>query len=203
MKETTMSEIATQDSTLSAVQRTMGDRELANGSARAAVLKRRYDAPIQDVWDAVTTPDRIDRFFLPVRVDTEAGTYAFQGQASGRILACEAPNLLRLEWIPPDRADADQVEVRLTPDGEDATWLELEHASVADVFHTDLDTDKFSPAIGWEGPLHFLGEYLRGVLPDRPSMEWYVFDEVEELRLAKLRAPRWAEAEARDAAGGS
>jgi uncharacterized protein YndB with AHSA1/START domain len=194
-------EIASQDASLTVVQRSLIDREIAEGSGRAAVLKRRFDAPIEKVWAAVTTPDRVDRFFLPVSVDSEAGTYAFQGQASGRILACDAPNLLRLEWIPPDRKDADQVELRLTADGRNATWLELEHASVADVFHTDLTGDKFSPALGWEGPLHYLGEYLRGVLPDRPSLEWYVFDETEEMRLAKLRAPEWVKAEARYAAG--
>lgn len=193
--------IASQDSSLTVVQRSMTDRQIAAGSARAAVLKRRYDAPIEKVWDAITTPDRVDRFFLPLSVDSEAGTYAFQGQASGKILVCDTPNLLRVDWTPPDRDTTDQVEVRLTPDGPNATWLELEHASVADVFHTDLTADKFSPALGWEAPLHFLGEYLRGVLPDRPSMEWYVFDEAEEMRLAKLRAPEWAKAEAQDAAG--
>ena len=180
----------------------MGDREIAQGAARTAMLKRRYEAPIEDVWAAITSPDRIDRFFLPVDVDRDAGTYAFQGQASGKILACEAPNLLRLEWIPPDRGEADQVEVRIMADGDDATWLELEHASVADVFHTDLDGDKFSPAIGWEGPLHFLGEYLRGALPDRPSLEWYVFDEAEEMRLAILRAGEWVKAETHYASRG-
>ena len=192
-----MTEIASQDSSLAAVQRSMTDREIAQGSARAAVLKRRYDAPIEEVWGAVTTPDRVDRFFLPLSGDLrEGGTYAFVGRASGKILVCDAPNLLRLEWIPPDRDTIDQVELRLTSEGSDATWLELEHASVADVFHTDLTADKFSPALGWEGPLHYLGEYLRGVLPDRPSMEWYVFDEAEEMRLAKVRAPEWAKAEA-------
>ena len=195
-----MTEIAGQETTLDTIQRTMGDREIAQGSARTAVIRRRYDAPIEDVWAAITTPDRIDRYFLPVSV--EDGSYAFQGQASGKILACDAPTLLRLEWLPPDRDEADQVELRLTAGGDDGTWLELEHASIADVFHTDLDGDKFSPAIGWEAPLHFLGEHLRGALPDRPSMEWYVFDEEEELRLAKLRAPKWAEAEARYAAAG-
>ncbi len=195
-----MTEIASQDTTLQAIERTMGDREIAQGPARAATLRRRYQAPIAEVWSAITTADRIDRFFLPVTIDTEDGSYAFQGQASGRILACDAPNLVRVEWLPPDRGEADQVELRLTADGPAATWLELEHASVADVFHTDLSGDKFSPAIGWEGPLHFLGEHLRGALPDRPSLEWYVFDEAEEMRLAKLRAPEWAKAEAAYAA---
>lgn len=193
-----MTDIAPQDASIPLVERSVTNREIADGSAHVVVLRRRLDAPIQDVWAAVTTPDRIDRFFLPVSGDfREGGHYAFAGQASGTILACDAPNLLRLEWMPPDRAEADQVEVRLAADGDDATWLELEHASIADVFHTDLSGDTFSPAIGWEGPLHFLGEYLRGVLPDRPSMEWYVFDEAEEVRLAKLRAAEWVKAEAR------
>lgn len=193
-----MSEIANQEASVTLVQRSLRDREIAQGRARAAVLKRRYEAPIDDVWDAITTPERIDRFFLPVRGDLrEGGTYAFEGQASGRILVCDAPRLLRVEWVPPGcRDDGDQVEVRLTADGPAATWLELEHASVADVFRFDLDADTYSPALGWEGPLHFLGEYLRGVLPDRPSTEWYEFDEAEEMRLAALRAPEWAKAEA-------
>jgi uncharacterized protein YndB with AHSA1/START domain len=198
MDGTTLTQIAGQDTSLPLVQRSMTDREIGAGAARAAVLRRRFDAPVADVWSAITRPNRVDRYFLPVTVD--AGTYAFQGQASGRILACDAPTLLRLEWIPPDRETVDEVSLHLTADGPDATWLELTHASVADVFHTDLTADKFSPAIGWEGPLHYLGEHLRGALPDRPSMEWYEFDEAEEMRLAKLRAPEWEKAEARHAA---
>jgi uncharacterized protein YndB with AHSA1/START domain len=192
-----MTDIKNQDASLNAVQRSVTNRQIAEGAAHAVVLRRRFDAPIQDVWAAITTSDRIDRYFLPVSGDfREGGSYAFQGQASGKILVCDAPNRLQLQWIPPDRKEADQVELRLTADGDDATWLELEHASIADVFHTDLTGDKFSPAIGWEGPLHFLGEYLRGVLPDAPSMEWYVFEEAEEIRLAKLRAAEWVKAEA-------
>ncbi|UNX53198.1 SRPBCC domain-containing protein [Georgenia sp. TF02-10] len=200
-----MNDIANQDASLRAVQRRLTSTQTDHGPATAAVLRRRLEAPIQDVWAAVTTPNRVDRYFLPLSGDLrDGGRYAFEGQASGRILACVAPNLLRLEWVPPDRGEADQVEVRLTADGDDATWLELEHASVADVFHTDLSGARFSPVIGWEGPLHYLGEYLRGVLPDRPSTEWYVLDEVEELRLATLRAAEWATAEAAYAdSGGS
>lgn len=193
-----MTEIASQDASLWLVQRSMRDREIPQGLARAAVLTRRYEAAIEDVWNAITTPDRIDRFFLPLSGDLrEGGTYAFEGQAGGRILTCEAPRLLRVEWVPPGcRGDADQVELRLTADGPDATWLELEHASVADVFQIDPDAETYSPALGWEAPLHFLGEYLRGVLPDRPGIEWHEFDEAEEMRLAKLRAPEWAKAAA-------
>lgn len=191
-----MTGIASQDASLGLVERSMRDRTIDAGDARAAVLKRRYEAPIAAVWEAITTPDRVDRFFLPLSGDLrEGGSYGFEGQASGRILVCDPPNQLRLEWTPPDRDAIDQVEVRLAREGPEATWLELEHASVAEVFDTDPDSEKYSPAVGWEGPLHYLGEYLRGVLPDRPSMEWYVFDEDEERRLAELRGRAWAEAE--------
>lgn len=192
-----MTDIASQDTSLTAVERRMTDTVIEQGAARAAVLRRRYDAAIDDVWNAITTAERIDRFFLPLSGDLrQGGNYAFEGQASGKILVCEPPTLLRVEWVPPSRESTDQVEVRLTADGSDATWLELEHASTEDIFHTDPSAEKYSPAIGWEGPLHYLGEYLRGVLPDRPSTEWYEFDEAEEMRLAQFRAPAWAEAEA-------
>jgi uncharacterized protein YndB with AHSA1/START domain len=196
-----VNEIAGQDTSLTTVQRSMGNREIAEGSARTAVLRRRYDAPIDDVWNAITTPDRVDRFFLPLSGELRAGgSFALQGQASGEILACDAPHLLRLQWTPPgDRGYSDQVEVRLTADGPDATWLELEHASVADVFRNDPDTGCYGVGTGWEGPLHYLGEYLRGVLPDRPSTEWYTFDEAEELRLANYRGTEWAKVEAQHA----
>jgi uncharacterized protein YndB with AHSA1/START domain len=196
-----VNEIACQDTSLTAVQRSMGNREIAAGLARTAVLRRRYDAPIEDVWDAITTPDRVNRFFLPLSGDLRVGgSYALQGQASGEILACDAPHLLRLQWTPPDdRGYSDQVEVRLTTDGPHATWLELEHASTADVFRNDPGTGCYGVGTGWEGPLHYLGEYLRGVLPDRPSTEWYTFNEAEELRLANYRGREWARVEAQHA----
>ena len=38
-----------------------------------SVSRRTYDAPIEDVWDAVTNPERISRWFLPVSGDLRAG----------------------------------------------------------------------------------------------------------------------------------
>src|SRR6266545_2660359 len=54
---------------LDAVQRETGHRRLDTGEDRTVVLRRRYDAPIEDVWDAVTNPDRINRWFLPISGD--------------------------------------------------------------------------------------------------------------------------------------
>jgi hypothetical protein len=54
---------------LKAVHRETGTRPVDDREARTVVLTRRYDAPIEDVWDAVTDPERIARWFLPVTGD--------------------------------------------------------------------------------------------------------------------------------------
>ncbi|MBA2567448.1 MAG: hypothetical protein H0V08_06625 [Thermoleophilaceae bacterium] len=54
-------------------------------------------------------------------------------------------------------------------------------------------------ASGGDEPLHFLGEYLRGALPDRPTPEWFTFDEAEEKRLAEYRGRAWATVETQHA----
>ena len=49
---------------LAATHREVGCRRIGAGEARSALMRRRYDAPIEDVWDAITDPDRIGRWFL-------------------------------------------------------------------------------------------------------------------------------------------
>ena len=59
------------------------------------MLRRRYDAAIEDVWDAVTDPDRLKRWFLPISGDLRVGgTFQLEGNAGGEILSCEPPRLL-------------------------------------------------------------------------------------------------------------
>ena len=40
---------------LERVERTVGNGKLAAGDARVVRLSRTYDAPIEDVWDALTS----------------------------------------------------------------------------------------------------------------------------------------------------
>ena len=54
--------------------------------------------PIEDVWDALTRPERIGRWFLPISGDYRiGGRYQFEGNAGGEIL----------ELRPPERASGD------------------------------------------------------------------------------------------------
>ena len=85
---------------LEAARRTVGSADLPAGAARVVTIERTYPADVEDVWDAVTDPERIPRWFLPVTGDLRVGgTYQVEGNAGGEIRACEAPRLLRLTWV--------------------------------------------------------------------------------------------------------
>ena len=107
---------------IEAIQREVGEGRIPAGEGRTIRLRRDYDAPIDDVWDALTNPERIGRWFLPISGDYRlGGRYQFEGNAGGEILACERPNRLKVTWVygePASDADISEVEVRLsTVDG--------------------------------------------------------------------------------------
>src|SRR5690242_16423477 len=117
---------------INAVHREVGRREFPSGAGRTVVLRRTYDAPIEDVWDAVTNPERLNRWFLPVTGDFRlGGKYQLEGNAGGEILRCEPPRLLAVTWIfgDPEQAGASEVEVRLASGTDGDTVFELVHAA--------------------------------------------------------------------------
>jgi uncharacterized protein YndB with AHSA1/START domain len=166
--------------------RAIGHRRIAAGEARTAIIRRWYDAAIEDVWDACTTPGRIARWFLPVTGELRlGGTFHLKGNASGEVLHCEPPRLLRVSWAY-DNRPTDEVELRLSPGADGTTLLEIKHASVSrlvdldgrpvDPFLNDLKTGIWGAGIGWEMPLTYrLPLELRGELtgppPDEPTPE--------------------------------
>ena len=82
-------------SELDAVQRSVDSAPVAGGEARVVRLSRTYDAPIADVWDALTNAERISRWFLPISGDLHVGGhYQLEGNAGGEILECDEPNRL-------------------------------------------------------------------------------------------------------------
>ncbi len=107
---------------IEAVKREVGPGRIAAGEGRAVRLERTYDSPIEDVWDALTDPARIGRWFLPISGDYRVGgRYQFEGNAGGEIVSCERPNRLRVTWVYGEvtsPADISEVEVRLTSVGE-------------------------------------------------------------------------------------
>ena len=173
-------------------QREVGRRRIGAGEARTALMRRRYDAPIEDVWNACTDPERISRWFIRPTGDLRAGgTFSLEGNASGEILRCEPPCLLAVTWSYPGRP-VDELELRLSLGEDGGTVLELEHASVGEVFITnDPETGTWGIGPGWEAPLDYLAKYLRGELPDAPAAEWWE-PTPEDAELGNRRGHAWA-----------
>lgn len=147
--------------------RAVGAATLPAGAAHVVTLSRTYQADVADVWDAITDPERIGRWFLPVSGDLRpGGTYQLEGNAGGEIRACEPPRRLLLTWVmgPPPSEDSSIVEVRLRTAGADATLLELEHTAVP----PPGMWDQFGPGavgVGWDLALIGLGWHLAGQDP--------------------------------------
>jgi uncharacterized protein YndB with AHSA1/START domain len=156
---------------LEAARRAVGTGTLPAGEARVITIERTYPAAVEDVWDAVTDPERIPRWFLPVTGEFRVGgSYQVEGNAGGEIRVCDAPRLLRLTWVmgPPTPEDSSILEVRLASASDGGTTLTLEHTAVvpAEMW------DQFGPGavgVGWDGALLGLGLHLGGAEPLDPQ----------------------------------
>ena len=84
---------------INTVTRRVGSRTLQAGEARTVRIERTYDAPLEDVWDACTNPERIPRWFLPVSGELhQGGRFQVQGNAGGLIERCEPPRGFTATW---------------------------------------------------------------------------------------------------------
>lgn len=149
---------------INATTHEVGRRRIPTGDGRTVLLRRRYDAPVEEVWDACTDPVRLKRWFVPVSGDLRlGGRYQIEGNAGGEILACDPPRLLRVSWVYGDHP-ASQVELRLAPAADTATLLELEHA-----IGTEDPAAAAGVGVGWDLAVLGLDLHLRGETIDDPS----------------------------------
>src|SRR5262245_56544437 len=86
-------------SVIGAVVREVRACELEGKPARAVVASRVYDTTIEDLWDAITTAERIPRWLAPVTGDLKlGGKYQIKGNAGGTIKECEPPKRFAATW---------------------------------------------------------------------------------------------------------
>ena len=108
---------------IEAIQREVGTARSRPARAAPSGSAAPTTRPIEDVWDALTNPERIGRWFLPISGDYRlGGRYQLEGNAGGEIVACERPNRLQVTWVYGETAvaaDVSEVEVRLTPAGDE------------------------------------------------------------------------------------
>jgi len=167
-----------------------------DGAATKIVIARRvYLADQADLWDALTSADRIPRWFLPVSGDLRVGgRYQTEGNAGGAIERCKEPESFAVTWE--FGGMLSWLEVTLTPDGE-RTVLELAHEA-----HVTPDLwGQFGPGavgVGWDLALMALGRHIDSGAPVDPG-EASAFpvspDGVEFIRAA---AAGWAGAAVAD-----
>jgi len=173
-------------------ERSIGRRTIGAGSARTALMRRDYDAPTDDVWDAFTDPERLSRWFLPVSGDLRlGGAFSLEGNASGEVLRCEPPRLLTVSWKFGDHP-VDELELRLSPNADGGTTLEIEHATISD--RTEWGgrsyDSVFGVATGWEPALYALDRQLAGTLTDDVADAWRAGQPPPEAKELMARSER-------------
>ncbi|MFD1211345.1 SRPBCC domain-containing protein [Arthrobacter sp. GCM10027362] len=140
----------------------------ADGETYILRLSRLLAAPAEEVWDALTDPERVRLWFLPVSGDLRrGGSYQLEGSAGGDILYCDPGRRFTLTFGTPDNI----VDVKLAADPRGGTRLDFENAAAFEMPEEDyLDSiGDFAP--GWETLLAALDLHLRGKLPAGPRVE--------------------------------
>ena len=165
---------------IGAVTRAVTSRDHEGRPARVVLASRTYDTTPQDVWDAITSAERIPRWFLPITGDLRlGGRYQLQGNAGGEITRCEPPRRLAVTWE--YGGDVSWLTVQLAEDPGGGTRLDLEH-----VAHVGEDRwDQFGPGavgVGWDLAIMGLGRHLEtGASADpQQGMAWMASPEGKE-----------------------
>jgi uncharacterized protein YndB with AHSA1/START domain len=147
---------------ISAISRQVATADGGDGEKVTVTLQRHYPSEPADVWEALTIPERVRRWFLPLTGDLrEGGQFQLEGNASGDILSCAPPERLVVTFGDPSSL----VEVRLVEQGG-GTLLSLEHSVPLAVAGSGAGALYVGP--GWDGALMGLALHLDGVVTDDP-----------------------------------
>ncbi|MDQ2743328.1 MAG: SRPBCC family protein [Chloroflexota bacterium] len=143
----------------------LGTLRAADGKA-VVRMEDRYRTDIDDLWSAITNPERLARWVARVEGDLRPGgvfhaNFTSSWDGPGRIDVCEPPRRLLLT-MSPGQDDQTVIAVELAPDG-DFTHLVVEERGLP------LDEGAAHGA-GWQVHIEDLAAHLAG----RPSAAWRV-----------------------------
>ena len=153
-------------------------RQVRTGSrdgvaTRIVVARRTYATDQADLWDAITNPERLPRWFSPVSGELQpGGRYQVEGNAGGTVEQCDAPQSFAITWE--FAGQVSWVRVTLSPTA-DGTALELAHEA-------PVDPDfwaQYGPGatgVGWDLGLLGLGLHIDTQVPVDPveAANWAV-----------------------------
>jgi len=179
---------------INAIRREVGDRVLEAGTARVLKVSRDYRDPVEDVWDALTDPERIPRWFLPIEGDLRVGgRYQLKGNAGGAIEACDPPRSFSTTWEYNDAVT--WLTVTLEAKDTGGTRFVLEHFALADDERAQEFWDQYGPGavgVGWDGAVLGLTLYLETGEPNPDAEAWAMSEDGK--RFSALSSEAWGEA---------
>ena len=188
---TTIEHVRTVDRTVSSGQR--------DGSATKVVtIAQRYPVGVAELWDAVTTADRITRWLMPITGDLRlGGRYQLEGNAGGVVQECVPTERIAVTWE--YGGEVSWVVATLTGDDVEST-LHVEHVAHVD----DERWAQFGPGavgIGWDMMLLGLSLYMESGGSPREEAEataWVTSPEGTQYMTESGRAWRDAQIAAGD-----
>ncbi|HUZ14526.1 MAG TPA: SRPBCC family protein [Caulobacteraceae bacterium] len=152
-------------SLLGRVRRTVRSFEKDGKPASTVTLTRLCDTSLDDLWDALTSRERIPRWFLPIAGELQAGgRYQLEGNAGGTITACTPPTHFAATWE--FGGATSWIDVSLAPEGGRAR-MTLEHTAFV-----DDHWNQFGPGavgIGWDLTMTGLARHLETGAPGDPA----------------------------------
>ena len=177
---------------IGAVTRTVTSRDEQGRMTRRVVAARTYDTTQEDLWDCVTSAERLPRWFAPVSGDLRrGGRFQVQGNAGGEILECEAPRHFKITWE--YGGNMSWVDVTVDRVSPAAARLTLEHVS----HETDEQWQQFGPGaagVGWELGFYGLARHIstKSSVAGDDGMKWMMSDEGKAFMRGSAEA--WGEA---------
>ena len=165
---------------------------------KVVVAARSFATSPADLWNAVTTAERIGRWFLPVTGELElGGRYQLHGNAGGVVESCDPPRRFGITWE--YGGQVSWLDVSVVPDGEGAR-LELEHVAPFDAGSPAAEFwSTYGPGaagVGWDMGFQALARHLDDPSSEAPDPEavaaWATSPEAKNLYETTSRA--WAEA---------
>ncbi len=154
---------------LRAVDRSVSSSTRDGAPARTVTLSRQYDTTLENLWDAVTNPLRIPRWFMPITGKLElGGRYQLEGNAGGVVETCAPMAHFAATWE--FGGDVSWIEASFSDDAPGAR-LTLNHIALL-----SPHWDEYGPGavgVGWDTGL--LGLALHIVAPDEPKVDEEAF----------------------------
>ena len=151
---------------LSAMGRSVLYLERDGKDASAVILTRSFATTIEDVWEAMTTSDRLPRWAMPVSGNLElGGRFQLEANAGGTVVECEPLSRISVTWE--FMGDVSWVDVQFADDGAGSVTVTVTHTAILSPFWDDFGPG--AVGVGWETALLGLALHIADPDAEKPD----------------------------------